>query len=461
MVAEMCYQFNRFDSFANEECVAMNVKLFGAKGNGIVDDTTSIQHALNSGKPIFFPEGKYLISRTLKLIKGNVLYSNPRKATIKAIESQDFDMFMGEDGITIEGLNIDGSGSGQTAFRFLNKGNDICFNSLHVKNVTSHGIYFMITNGKIFNNVKITDCNLFNTGGHGIGFYGFSHPYGNFKKVILKNIHLDRIGNVVDNSNGNDFASGIMIENMISEELGSFSLSNIYAEKCWENGIYLSRNNAEVTMYKCECNDNGVKPNTIFGSGFRGSTTTKINIFSCFARRNVQSGFFFRVGDTKDNYGDVYNIFGCESERNGSAGFATSLTGLAKDFSLTFKDCTTIENKFHGIRVHLTGDDSSDSVFVKIKDCQLYSDGEDNETKNSHVGSIIIHKPGNAGNSGTIKPGAVITGNYIKQDKNIYHMRSTAGIPCYLNNNIKVGSGAGFLCNEKLTFPSQDECRPL
>lgn len=43
----------------------VNVKDYGAKGDSVTDDTTSIQNALNASRNVYFPKGNYLISNTL------------------------------------------------------------------------------------------------------------------------------------------------------------------------------------------------------------------------------------------------------------------------------------------------------------------------------------------------------------------------------------------------------------
>lgn len=45
----------------------VNVKDFGAKGDGVTDDTAAIQAALNSQCSIFFPDGSYVVSSTLQV----------------------------------------------------------------------------------------------------------------------------------------------------------------------------------------------------------------------------------------------------------------------------------------------------------------------------------------------------------------------------------------------------------
>ena len=45
----------------------VSVKTYGALGDGSADDTDAIQAAINSGDTIYFPEGRYLISRPIDI----------------------------------------------------------------------------------------------------------------------------------------------------------------------------------------------------------------------------------------------------------------------------------------------------------------------------------------------------------------------------------------------------------
>ena len=48
--------------------VYYNVKIFGAKGDGVTDDTAAIQAAMNCGKPtVFFNAGRYLIDGVIEI----------------------------------------------------------------------------------------------------------------------------------------------------------------------------------------------------------------------------------------------------------------------------------------------------------------------------------------------------------------------------------------------------------
>ena len=51
----------------------VSVQKYGAVGDGITDDTEAIQKAIDENKTVFFPEGWYRISGTIKLGEGSVL----------------------------------------------------------------------------------------------------------------------------------------------------------------------------------------------------------------------------------------------------------------------------------------------------------------------------------------------------------------------------------------------------
>jgi hypothetical protein len=61
---------------ANRLQDSVSVKDFGAVGDGTTNDTAAFQAALDSLKPIHVPPGTYLITDTLKLYEGSVLYGN-------------------------------------------------------------------------------------------------------------------------------------------------------------------------------------------------------------------------------------------------------------------------------------------------------------------------------------------------------------------------------------------------
>ena len=109
----------------------ISVKCFGAKGDGISDDTAAIQNALNysasSKTIIFFPEGTYLASNLS--YQGINIVGVPRRTIIKAINSGDANYLMAADGwinnypyaediCTVTSINFDGNNAKNYSFVF-------------------------------------------------------------------------------------------------------------------------------------------------------------------------------------------------------------------------------------------------------------------------------------------------------------------------------------------------------
>src|SRR5215469_4310549 len=61
----------------------INVKDYGAVGNGTTDDSTAIQNAVNAGTTIFFPPGNYLLNTYVNVTgTGDTLFADPGTATL-------------------------------------------------------------------------------------------------------------------------------------------------------------------------------------------------------------------------------------------------------------------------------------------------------------------------------------------------------------------------------------------
>lgn len=71
----------------------LNVKLFGARGNGLIDDTLAIQAAIAAGVaigwPVYVPSGSYVISDRLRPNSG-IVGDGPTSTTLKVIDVSKF-----------------------------------------------------------------------------------------------------------------------------------------------------------------------------------------------------------------------------------------------------------------------------------------------------------------------------------------------------------------------------------
>jgi len=77
------------DRFAD----VVNVKDYGAKGDGVTDDTAAIQAAIATGKTVFVPEGQFLISTSLPVEKltgvGEIVYSTGHVWNIRNVSNNE------------------------------------------------------------------------------------------------------------------------------------------------------------------------------------------------------------------------------------------------------------------------------------------------------------------------------------------------------------------------------------
>jgi hypothetical protein len=79
-------------SLANRFADVVNVKDFGAVGDGVTDDATAIQNALNAASfkksGLFFPSGTYIIKKYLEVGSDIYIFGNGRQSVIKSGTNQ-------------------------------------------------------------------------------------------------------------------------------------------------------------------------------------------------------------------------------------------------------------------------------------------------------------------------------------------------------------------------------------
>lgn len=110
----------------------INVKAYGAEGNGTTNDTAAIQNALNAapaGSTVFFPCGSYLITSTLSVTKKiSVVGASSHCVEIRAGFSSGSTLYIEASNVTVKGLS------------FWPQTNKSAGAELHVKNVGINGI---------------------------------------------------------------------------------------------------------------------------------------------------------------------------------------------------------------------------------------------------------------------------------------------------------------------------------
>lgn len=98
------YHDGKFRSIGTQENY-VSVKDYGAKGDGVTDDTQAIQEAIDNNSSVFFPEGNYIISQAIVINKSNVSIIGSNK--INCIITRRGENTSGLESLTIQGYPVD------------------------------------------------------------------------------------------------------------------------------------------------------------------------------------------------------------------------------------------------------------------------------------------------------------------------------------------------------------------
>lgn len=86
----------------------LDVRHFGAKGDGVSDDTQAIRSALEVSRHVYFPAGTYLINDRIRVPDNTHVIGEDRTTTILRAAKRGFNMLVLGDTSSIEHLTVDG-----------------------------------------------------------------------------------------------------------------------------------------------------------------------------------------------------------------------------------------------------------------------------------------------------------------------------------------------------------------
>ena len=226
---------------------SMNVKQFGAKGDGSNDDTLAIQTALDYSKNIEVPSGTYMVNAIthININSGNrLLLSND--ATIKAITtSQDSYAVIlcnNVDDVEICGGTIEGdrlSHTGETGewgncISITGGSNNINIHDIKLVNAWGDGLYIGSGLNVSTSNIKIDNCRR-----NGISFISIDGFTGN--DILITNI------------SGTAPEAGIDFEpNINNEKLKNIHINNLTTSNCSAMGLLFALSNLDQTSNPIE-----------------------------------------------------------------------------------------------------------------------------------------------------------------------------------------------------------------
>lgn len=204
----------------------VNLRQFGAKGDGTTNDTTAVAAAIATTKPVFIPTGTYILTSNLVLNSNQQLYGEGTGSVLKAGADglRDLVGINGKTNVTVSNFKIDGGGQTTNVFT----GFKYCFgvtvynsSNITIENLTIDkcGI------ARSGSNATIMDDNLW--GGYGIIV---GARYGAVKNVLVRNCRVTNIA-----GGGNICGDGIYVEGFNANP--AITTENIVVENCYVENV--------------------------------------------------------------------------------------------------------------------------------------------------------------------------------------------------------------------------------
>lgn len=236
----------------------LNVKAFGAKGDGVADDTQAIQAAINAGGRVYFPSGNYVVKGTLAL---------PANACLAGIESRtsittggyNFPLFsINGSGVTVRNFAIYNAAKAGGVDFLINCGSN-ALDHIFISNVVSYGGFgFLTDSGALatgyYTNLTVEECQVFAPQGSGVAMFRC------FAFIFFRKFAVSYVGQ--SNSNFAGFAAdcssmaglgavgGLLLEDVDIEGTSGSTISGISS---WpqQHGFFFNAV-TELWMRRCE-----------------------------------------------------------------------------------------------------------------------------------------------------------------------------------------------------------------
>ena len=268
----------------------INIKQFGAKGDGTTDDTNAFKNAISLEKPIYVPNGDYVIKDNLTIrsnLRGENNYSS--HLLFDSLANNTYGITLGVGYLKVINLRITSTDTTQ------NVGTNIAYNGINTTGklyINLDNLY--ITNFNIgvnlgincwnntFNTIRVTNCN---TGIYLSEECNDDTFYDCIIKACKKGFH--KIHGTTVNIIGGDFSYneiGIILENH-----GDLNIYGTYFELNSQYSISATWGmNAfdKISVKNCSFTENNATTRIFY---FNGTSTSSATIENCYFRN---------VGDT-------------------------------------------------------------------------------------------------------------------------------------------------------------------
>ena len=264
---------------------ALRPEQFGAKGDGVNDDTEAINKALSAGRAVLLSSGKTYIVSGVNIQSGHAILGDPaNRPIIKLKNSANAHTVFGNNvsDVVLRDIIVDGNKSAQSigsgnnwrGVYFLGNCARISATRVTVINAVDHG--FFLSDGNDINNRCGRDSTILDVRAENCG----------------SQAHLDAGG-----AGGSGMVGGVNSTRWIS---------------CVGTGNRLNGMKSMGVHIACHSYLNG----SGFETGFDTPEKTQTKYFGCEAKNNVGDGW------RNQGQGDELTWVGCTSEANGQSGIS-------------------------------------------------------------------------------------------------------------------------------------------
>lgn len=271
------------------EHIVVDVKNFGALGDGVTDDTVAIQNALKTlkeGGTLFFPNGVYVINGegdsdqariNINVNNVNVIGNN---ATILNKVQRGISTFsISSMNVKLDNLKFDGNNTSTNQIHIKNTAKNIKINNCEVCNSNQISGETVVASGIMIScgaeNITINDCYIHDIVANETkvarGIYGAL--YDSNGKTNMKNITINNC--VIESIYPKEDADGIQIQTNSTDDT-ELVISNCRFIKCSKRGIKIQCNGAIATNNIIELMDGMYSGISIYGNNVNVSNN-KIN----------------------------------------------------------------------------------------------------------------------------------------------------------------------------------------
>ena len=377
----------------------VSAKDFGAVGNGVADDTTAIQNAVNSfgasSGSVYLTSGTYLVSSTISIPSNVTLFGDNDATTIKRNTSvTPFDIFivLSTNNITFANFVIDGVAkldnatvsNRYSAIRILANGgampNNITIDGIYIKSTTSGEIQSEGNRGAITledcYNVQVQNCRFYDNRATAILMCVKSGSTNTTSQINITNCW--GIGEIAP------FASGF--PNGFGSMISGQNHSDVIVSNCYANGFgfsNISMNGPRSVVQNCiSVNSNFANFN--LGHNSTGNNCDNSVIDGCVAYNSKLEGIAVAGSKNLVISNNLVNTCGTTSGRNGVAvlydsGYVAGETILVTIVGNQIYNSTGGNGLYveAGTQIQINGNTVANSVATGIYMRQQLATGED------------------------------------------------------------------------------------